>query len=264
VRRSARHPRVESERPLCLPPIAASAKRERWQWVKTRQHRPIRQQAGHEPPFQLPGQPSQHWSFAREVESHRRISSGGLPKVYRHLRAVAKDQKFDCDSASVVIFIFMNNICRRIRVLNHDVPTRGVPVRRVTEKQIRSNSLAFVLVHSLARRPIQSNPFHNRSRSVPPADTQSHRARPEGRGVRARRTIVPSQDRGSAVERIVNEESHIGARALQCGPEVEEIHGRVRCVAGKVVGRSRIIVLERARIAAAKDVFRSQNRSGAS
>src|SRR4029077_12134826 len=28
VRRSARHPRVECERPLCLPPIAASAKRE--------------------------------------------------------------------------------------------------------------------------------------------------------------------------------------------------------------------------------------------
>src|SRR4029077_14588417 len=34
VRRSARHPRVECERPLCLPPIAASAKRERRQWVK--------------------------------------------------------------------------------------------------------------------------------------------------------------------------------------------------------------------------------------
>ena len=31
--------------------------------------------------------------------------------MYRYLRAVAKDRKFDCDSASVVIFT--NDICRR-------------------------------------------------------------------------------------------------------------------------------------------------------
>src|SRR6266404_6066014 len=38
--RSARHPRVECERPFCSPPMTASAKRERRQWVKHRHFTP--------------------------------------------------------------------------------------------------------------------------------------------------------------------------------------------------------------------------------
>ena len=54
-----------------------------------------------------------------------------------------------------------------------------------------------------------------------PARTQTHRSRPEGRSHRRAAAIVPSQDRGAAVERIVDEQCHIVAFVPERGPEVK-------------------------------------------
>src|SRR6516225_5817666 len=56
-----------------------------------------------------------------------------------------------------------------------------------------------------------------------PAHTQPHRSRPEGRGVQWAGGIVPAQDRGAAIERVVDEERRIVAFAPEHGPEVEKI-----------------------------------------